>query len=141
MVLADEVMIVLCPMSVKPVGTVKSAYLVEVVEVMIVVVAGTLRNELQKVDAGGPKFLSTKRAPVTLAQLTARASSIGSAGRAATEPMSAGQGREIASRSCRANKVIFRGSPIAWLLSNGLYDARTTLSYELAVSPSRFAGC
>jgi hypothetical protein len=123
-VVADEVMIVLCPMSVKPVGTVKSAYLVEVVEVMIVVVAGTLRNELQKVDAGGPKFLSTKRA-----------------GRAATEPMSAGQGREIASRSCRANKVIFRGSPIAWLLSNGLYDARTTLSYELAVSPSRFAGC
>ena len=59
-VVAVEVMMVLCYMSVKPVGTVKSAYLVEVVVVMIVVVAGILKNELQKVDASGPKFSSTK---------------------------------------------------------------------------------
>lgn len=48
-------------------------YLVGVAVILIVVVAGTLRYELQKDVAGAPSAFTTPRTPVTALQLTARA--------------------------------------------------------------------
>jgi hypothetical protein len=57
-------------------GSLAYAYCVGVIVARTVLVAGTLRYELQKDVAGAPKALIAPRTPVTALQLTARATKI-----------------------------------------------------------------